>query len=160
MSELEKVKFPLWCWDIVGEQRSSDAAIIKKNAEFRFLTKLSQDHAWVIDWNILFEYDYEAIVITDQFQQIIWVNDGFKQMTGYNKSFAIGKRPRILQGKHTTQVSRTNIKSKLKLGISFTESIINYRIDKSSYHCELTIHPIKNDQEIIVAFIAFEKEIL
>ena len=44
--------------------------------------------------------DFEALVITDINQKILWVNNGFTEMTGYSKKFAINKTPNFLQGEN------------------------------------------------------------
>ena len=45
---------------------------------------------------ILESAQYEALVVTDLNKKIVWVNNGFFDMTGYPKGFAIGKKPTFL----------------------------------------------------------------
>ena len=63
--------------------------------------------------------DYDALVLTDTSQNILWVNDGFKNMTGYTKKFAIGKRPSFLQGEKTSTSIKKELRDKLGPVVKF-----------------------------------------
>lgn len=116
------------------------------------------------DWrnnlnSILKENSYESLVITTSHKKIIWVNNGFKKMTGYENEFAIGKSPVFLQGEKTTEISKERIRKKLLKNKPFKEVIINYRKDKSTYKCELKIFPLYSKNET-THFLALEKEVV
>ena len=52
------------------------------------------------------EHSFEAIVITDAIENshnIVYVNEKFCQMTGYQREELYGKNPRILQGKRSNR---------------------------------------------------------
>jgi PAS domain S-box-containing protein len=131
----------------------------KKVLDINELSGISEKKGWVFDWDYLTDKDYDAIVITDTTRKILWVNDGFREMTGYPKSFALGRTPSFLQGKETREASRQAIRTKLSTGDSFTQQVINYKQDKSPYVCEITVYPVKNRQHEIAAFLALEREI-
>lgn len=106
--------------------------------------------------------DELAIVITNPNKKIIWINDGFTSLTGYQMQEAYGKSPSMLQGVDTKEEVVECMRKLLALEIPFTETISNYRKDGSHYNCILTIHPIFNLNNELIAFLALEgeKEIL
>ena len=102
--------------------------------------------------------DYDALVLTDTSQNILWVNDGFKNMTGYTKKFAIGKRPSFLQGEKTSTSIKKELRDKLAFNHTYSGSIINYRKNGELYLCKITILPIYNLDEKLKYYMAIEKD--
>ena len=102
--------------------------------------------------------DYDALVLTDTTQNILWVNDGFKNMTGYTKKFAIGKRPSFLQGEKTSTSIKKELRDKLAFNHTYSGSIINYRKNGQLYLCKITILPIYNLDEKLKYYMAIEKD--
>ena len=151
--------FPLLCWDVISSQRQLLVEVLRKNLDINELSDISEKKGWVFNWTELVDKSYDAIVVTDTNRKILWVNDGFKEMTGYPKSFALGRTPNFLQGKETNESAREAIRSKLSVGGSFTQQVINYKQDQSPYVCEITIYPVKNNRHEIAAFLALEREI-
>ena len=108
--------------------------------------------------NKINQYDYDALVLTDISQNILWVNDGFKYMTGYTKKFAIGKKPSFLQGEKTSTIVKNQLKESLAFNHSYSGSIINYRKNGELYLCQITILPIYNLNEKLKYYMAIEKD--
>ncbi|MDB9853581.1 PAS domain-containing protein, partial [bacterium] len=98
---------------------------------------------WIDNIDKIFEDEtFETIVLTNEQQEILWVNDGFKKMTGFNKNFALKKTPSFLQGKNTCPKTRARIRKKIRNNEPFKEVVINYRQDKSPYKCEIKVFPL------------------
>ncbi|WP_299161973.1 PAS domain-containing protein [uncultured Tenacibaculum sp.] len=128
--------------------------------DLKNIHKLATNFNWKNNLNsILKENSYESLVITNSDKKIIWVNNGFKKMTGYENEFALGKSPVFLQGEKTTEISKEKIRKKLLKNKPFKEVIINYRKDKSTYKCELKIFPLYSTTET-THFLALEKEVV
>ena len=108
---------------------------------------------------MIFQKDYDALVLTDKKQKIVWVSAGFSNMTGYSKTFALGKRPSFLQGEKTSLSVKKQIRNNLKNNDRFNGSILNYKRNGSMYNCQITISPLYNSKQEIKYFLAFEKEI-
>ena len=102
--------------------------------------------------------DYDALVLTDTSQNILWVNDGFKNMTGYTKKFAIGKRPSFLQGEKTSTSIKKELRDKLAFNHTYSGSITNYRKNGQLYLCKITILPIYNLDDKLKYYMAIEKD--
>ncbi|MEM8967502.1 MAG: PAS domain-containing protein, partial [Bacteroidota bacterium] len=103
---------------------------------------------------------YEALVLTDQYQVIQWVNEGFTSMTGYPASAVIHQRPTMFQGEATSNDTRTRIRTKLKAAEPFQEVIVNYRHNGESYLCQLNVFPMKDSRGTVQHFLALEKEVI
>ena len=97
-------------------------------------------------------------MVTDKNQKIIWVNDGFKEMTGYSLSSIKDKSPRILQGDKTSQETLQDIRNHLAQDTICETSMINYRKDGSEYLCEIKIFPIQNSNNEVEYYLALENE--
>ncbi|MHC9088068.1 PAS domain-containing protein [Tenacibaculum sp. IMCC1] len=129
--------------------------------DINVLKNLRKNYNWKNNiTSILNENYYEALVLTDVTKKIIWANDGFSKMTGYDIDFVINKTGRFFQGEKTKESTRKRIRNKLLKGKPFKDIIVNYRKDKSYYKCELYIIPLyKNSPTEVTHFLALEKEI-
>jgi len=167
--EYEKIKhkigtqkpklMPLISWDFFMDGYHKRIAEAKKRTEIEQVLSFAKQFNWQNDLCLAFsENDYEALIITDTNQNIIWVNDGFTSMTGYSKKFAINKTPKFLQGEKTSQKTKNSIKEKIAKNKPFKEVIVNYRKNKTTYNCEVKIIPLYNENT--THFIAFEKQVI
>src|SRR4028118_672402 len=81
----------------------------------------------------------EAVVITTTEldppgPEIVYVNEGFCQMTGYAAEEVLGQTPRILQGPKTDRAELDRLRRHLSRGEPFVGGeAINYRKDGSEY---------------------------
>ena len=101
-----------------------------------------------------------AVIITDREGRVEWVNDGFTRITGYAMAEMIGKKPgNVLRGPLTDEETRNRIREAIASKKSFTEEILNYRKDGSSYWLSMTITPVLNEQGEVLRFVAIESDI-
>ncbi|MDC7998946.1 PAS domain-containing protein [Gilvibacter sediminis] len=150
---------PLLSWDLFMSAYQKQLTQAQKRAEVDKVFAFAKKFKWQADLDLAFaENDYEALIITDKDQNIIWVNDGFTVMTGYEKSYAISKTPRFLQGASTSVATKNRIRKKLKANKPFSEVIVNHRKDRSPYKCEVKIIPLVS--ETTTHYIAFEKAVV
>jgi len=152
-------KRPLLSWDIFTENYQKRILEAKKNVEIQQIISLAEKFRWRNDLKIAIkENNYDAIVITDLSQKIIWLNEGFTKMTGYSKKFAINKTPEFLQGEKTSHETKGRFRENIIQNKPFKDIIVNYKKDRTAYNCEIKIIPLFNDQ--ITHYIAFEKEVI
>lgn len=149
---------PLLSWDIFMDYYYRNLKHFQKQSEIETISQLAKKHNWKnnID-SMISNYDYEAIVITDMDQKIIWVNNGFTEMTGYSKKFALDKKPTFLQGTKTSKATKAKFRKKINLDIPFKEVIVNYKKDKSPYKCEVQIIPLYGEET--THYIALERQV-
>ncbi|MCH2193257.1 PAS domain-containing protein [Kordia sp.] len=150
---------PLISWDIFMENYHNTLQASKKKVELTQVTTLAKKYNWQNDLELVFsKHDYEALIITDINQNIIWVNEGFTNMTGYSQKYAINKTPRFLQGAQTSVETKNRIREKIQLQQPFKEVIINHKKDKTTYKCEVNIIPLYSEET--THFIALEKQVV
>ena len=149
---------PLLSWDVCMQGQSKQLEAARKRMERDYIFKQAKKFNWKNDIKQLFsETAYEAFILTDAQQHILWVNEGFTAMTGYSKEFALHKKPAFLQGKQTTPESKKSIREKLKLKQPFQEVIINHKKNNEPYTCEVKIIPLYTEKT--THFIAFERQV-
>jgi PAS domain S-box-containing protein len=91
--------------------------------------------------------------------KIIYVNEAFANITGYSAEEAIGRTPRILQGKETQHHELDRLKEALKAGKPFEGEVINYHKNGTPYWLDISIVPIHNEDGQITHFTAIERDI-
>jgi len=101
----------------------------------------------------------QGIIITDIHQQIIWVNDAFMAITGYDQNEVLGRNCRFLQGALTDPETVAEISKVIERITEFTGEILNYRKDGSVFWNELTIAPMCNEQGKVTHFVGITRDI-
>lgn len=101
----------------------------------------------------------DSIVITDRGGNIEYVNPTFEKVTGYTKTEAIGKNPRILQSGKTPKAVYEAMWKTLLSGETWHGELLNKKKDGSLYWEAATFSPVFNDQGEITHFLAIKKEI-
>ena len=158
LSDTTLKSYPLMSWDFFMDNYHEKLENARKGAELDQVLAMAHKFGWTNDIKALFlEHDYDALVVTDRAQNIIWVNEGFTQMTGYTKKFSLHKTPGFLQGPKTSNSTKQRIREHITSDRPFKEVIINYKKDQTVYTCEVKVIPLKQDHT--THFIAFEKEI-
>lgn len=153
-----KTSSPLQSWDIFAQFLIEQKAALSKKADLQHLDIFKSKHKWLFDFQSILLEEYTTIVITDNTQKIQWVNAGFSEMTGYAKSFAIGKHPRFLQGKDTSSATKGEIRNALKMHATVSKQLLNYRKDGTSYLCDIKIIPLHTKNQEVTHYLALEKK--
>ena len=100
------------------------------------------------------------IVITNKDYIIEWVNTAFMNLTGYEFKELIGQKPGyILRGPESSKEAIERINSNLRLGLPFTEDIINYNKSGEKYWVELSVQPVYDNDGNLINFIGLQKRI-
>ncbi len=155
--EPKNVMMPLKSWGIADSFFTTDN-FQDINTDLEILNQLSLQYYWNNDLADVLKHSYDALVLTDSTQHIVWTNPGFFKMTGYTKEYAIGKTPRFLQGPNTIQKSKTKIRESLINNTSFTEEVVNYKKNKQGYRCLLQIFPL-GEKNRTTHYLALETEL-
>ncbi|MGH1398208.1 MAG: ATP-binding protein [Alphaproteobacteria bacterium] len=106
----------------------------------------------------------DGVVITkanldDGGPEIIYVNEAFTRISGYEADEIIGKTPRILQGPDTDRKTLDKLKNALMKGKSFKGELKNYTKDGDPYWLDISIMPIHDKNGEITHFTAIERNI-
>ena len=103
-----------------------------------------------------------GIIITNNLQPdnpIIFCNDKFLQMTGYDRSEMIKRNCRFLQGEDRAQEARWILKDAVLKGSPVCVELRNYRKDGSLFWNELYMSPVKNSSGEVTHFIGVQNDI-
>jgi PAS domain S-box-containing protein len=148
-------RHPLMCWDIIAIEQSTS----KRLMEVLTLNELKLQFDWEINLREFFDRPFDAVVLTDAEQKIVWVNKGFEKMTGYSATFAVGKTPKFLQGEDTNDTEKQRIRQQILLQKSVSGNLINYKKNGTPYLCQIRIFPLFNRKKQLQHFVALEREL-
>ena len=155
----KKVKSPLMSWEYFMMSYANSIEGIQRSKDMASLKSLQSTHQWQEDPANILSHEFDALVLTDSKLVIEWVNPGFTDMTGYSSEFAIGKTPRFLQGKKTSEETRRHIREHIRLARPFKATVVNYRKDRGEYQCEINVFPLKSASGKVSHFLALETEV-
>jgi len=100
-----------------------------------------------------------AIVITDQTGTIQWVNPAFTALTGYTARETIGQNPRVLKsGRHSADFYR-RLWETIAAGQVWHGELVNRRKDGSLYTEEMTITPVRTENDTGTYFVAIKQDV-
>jgi PAS domain S-box-containing protein len=154
----ETIAYPILSFDFYANNFSTVISNSNKKNDINKIKEFATKFGWNNSIDEIFKnHTFETIVLTSKQQEIIWVNDGFKKMTGYSKNYAINKTPSFLQGAETCEKTKKRIRKKLRSNKPFTDLVINYKKDQTTYECEITVFPLHNKDT--THYIALEKAI-
>ncbi|WP_440765394.1 bacterio-opsin activator domain-containing protein [Natronorubrum sp. DTA7] len=90
---------------------------------------------------------------------IVYVNDAWQRITGYDKSAVLGRSPRLLQGPKTDTGRIEAINRAIETEEPSTVELRNYRSDGSPFWNELTVAPIYDDEGGLAHFVGFQSDV-
>lgn len=89
---------------------------------------------------------------------IVYVNDAFTDLTGYQPADVIGKSPKILQGPDTDQRVIDRLRDDLSAGRAFEGEAVNYRSNCSTFNMFWRVFPVNDNDGKPVYFVALQEE--
>ncbi|WP_066191039.1 MULTISPECIES: PAS domain-containing protein [Gracilibacillus] len=107
------------------------------------------------------DYTKVGLIITDPSlddHPIIFVNNGFTEMTGYEEEEVIGQNCRILQGEETDPDNLSKIRLAIKHKESVTVQLYNYKKDGTPFWNELSIDPVWVEEEGKYYFVGIQQD--
>jgi PAS domain S-box-containing protein len=105
------------------------------------------------------EHTRNAVILCDKLQQILWVNPGFEQMSGYAAQEALGRSPYALLEKRMEQEDAADyITVALAAGEVCRAEVINRGKSGREYWADMEVQPIKNAAGEVTGFMIIETE--
>ena len=123
------------------------------------ISKRKQAQAQMSKLSRALERTGDAVIITDRYGVIEYVNPAFEEMSGFTSQEALGKTPNIIKsGKHDAEYYK-QLWSTLLSGEDFRDIMINRMKDGTIYYEEKTISPLQDANKEITNFVATGKNI-
>jgi PAS domain S-box-containing protein len=91
--------------------------------------------------------------------EIVYVNDAFTQMTGYQPEDVIGLTPRILQGPGTSRKELDRIQEALLQWKPVEVELLNYKKNKEEFWVSISIVPVSNEQGWFTHWVSIQRDI-
>ncbi|WP_276273793.1 PAS domain-containing protein [Haloarcula litorea] len=96
---------------------------------------------------------------TDPELPLTYVNDGFVELTGYDRDEALGRNCRFLQGEGTDEATVDEIRAALEAEEPVSVEILNYRASGEPFWNALDIEPIRGPDGDVTHFLGFQRDI-
>jgi len=130
------------------------------SAGVRLVCQMADDQNLMRLHRAAVEKTANAIMITDAYGKIEWVNDAFSKQTLYQPSEVLGLNPSILNS--NSEDSKLNIKemwAKIRLGEVWTGEIVNRRKDGGFISVYQTITPLRDDLGEISHYVSVSEDV-
>jgi PAS domain S-box-containing protein len=90
---------------------------------------------------------------------LIYVNQGFEDITGYSAKEAVGRSCRFLQGDDRDQPGLDTLRKALRNAEPCKVRLKNYRKDGTLFYNELHISPVTNDRGELTHFVGIQLDV-
>ncbi|TXD84093.1 PAS domain S-box protein [Subsaximicrobium wynnwilliamsii] len=91
--------------------------------------------------------------------KIIYVNEAFTKMTGYEAEEVIGKTPRMLQGPKSNGEELAKLGRSLKKWEPYEITTINYKKSGEEFWINFTVTPVADEKGCYTHWIAIERDV-
>ncbi|OWW22693.1 EAL domain-containing protein [Noviherbaspirillum denitrificans] len=139
------------------EEMTEDVSFALENMEREAQRKKTEDNLRKLSRAV--EQSANAVVITDRFGIIEYVNPWFTRITDYTADEVIGKTPRILKSGETHPETYKRLWETIQSGKEWTGELHNTKKNGEMYWCLEVISPLKDEQGNITHFVAVTEDI-
>jgi PAS domain S-box-containing protein len=126
--------------------------------------KIEKDHQLKLFESVITNTK-DAILITDAEpsegigHKIIYVNEAFTKMTGYDAEEVIGKSPKMLQGPNSNKEELVKLGRALKNWESHEMTTLNYKKNGEEFWVNFALTPVADEKGSYTHWIAVERDI-
>lgn len=90
---------------------------------------------------------------------LIFANEGFFQLTGYEREDVLGRDCRFLQGAETDPESVETVRRCLADGEDVQVTLLNYRKDGTTFWNRLSVYPVRASSGDVTHFIGIQEDV-
>ncbi len=126
----------------------------------RLICQMAEDQNLMRLHRAAVEKTANAIMITDHFGMIEWVNDAFSKQTLFRPDEVIGKKPTILNSNTDESISQMDkMWAAIRAGEVWTGEIVNRKKDGSFISVYQTITPLRDDLGEISHYVSVSEDV-
>ena len=90
---------------------------------------------------------------------MVYVNDRFVEMTGYDRDYAVGVNCRFLQGPDTDEAAVSTLRDAIAAEEPTSVELLNYRQDGTEFWNRVSIAPITDAAGRVTEWVGFQEDI-
>jgi PAS domain S-box-containing protein len=90
---------------------------------------------------------------------MIYVNEKFVEITGYDRQEALGRNCRFLQGERTDETSVARVRRAIDAEESVSEILVNYRKDGEPFYNALDVMPVTGASGTVTNYLGFQRDV-
>jgi PAS domain S-box-containing protein len=90
---------------------------------------------------------------------LLYVNDRFVEMTGYDREATLGRNCRFLQGAETTDERIDELRAAIAAGEPVTTTLRNYRRDGEEFWNRVSLTPLKDEDGEVDRWVGFQEDV-
>jgi PAS domain S-box-containing protein len=90
---------------------------------------------------------------------LVYVNDAYVELTGYDRDEAVGNNCRFLQGEETGEEPVAEMAKAIAAEEPVSVEILNYRKDGSEFYNRVDVAPIYDDDGELIHYVGFQLDI-
>ena len=90
---------------------------------------------------------------------MVYVNDAYEELTGYERGEVLGRNCRFLQGPDTEEDPVRKMREAIDARESVSVELINYREDGTPFWNQVTIAPIFDEEEEAIHYVGFQNDV-
>ena len=95
----------------------------------------------------------------DPDENLVYVNERFETVTGYDAESAVGRNCRFLQGPGTDAATVDRIREGIDARERVSEVVLNYDADGTPFWNRLDIAPVRDENGAVTHFFGFQKDV-
>jgi PAS domain S-box-containing protein len=90
---------------------------------------------------------------------LVYANDRFEEMTGYDQTEVVGDNCRFLQGPGTDAEDLEPLRTAVENAQQARTEVLNYRKDGTPFWNEVSIAPVTDDSGEVTNFVGFQRDV-
>ena len=135
---------------------------MKQRDDWHLTEMLDYDHGRADPFAAAVRATRMPMVITDPARDdnpIVFCNEAFQQLTGYDRDEIIGRNCRFLQGADTDRDEVAKVRAAVEAQTDIAVDLLNYRKDGTTFWNALYLSPVRNDAGEVVFFFASQLDV-